>query len=216
MLIVGGSFHPIHAMHIQIAYDVASYLKVREVLFIPNTQTPGKAEITLLSPQERFHLMCTEIFAFQKTHPPAPFLAVSQIELIQDKPCYTVDTLTEIAKVESSRYLLMGLDQFEGFSEWKSPEEILSLASVCVAHREGYRLPPELTFVRHERAEVDIYRWKDKQEVKYFKKSPHGNVWDQRNSSEIRPLILAGAFDHPWFKDYQPSTLELFQSKAHL
>lgn len=206
MLIVGGSFHPIHHVHLQIAYDVGTFLKVREVLFIPNFQTPGKESSDLLTPEERFKVATIEVFAFQDTHPPAPFLAVSQMELIQKKSVYTIDTLTEITKIESHRYLLIGSDQFKTFSSWKAPTEILKIARVCVVYRKDSPLPKEAVLERRVTDDVEVHLWNGQHPFFYFKKG-----YDDRSSHAIRDLIKQGQFDHPWLKDYQPQSLEIFK-----
>lgn len=208
LLVFGGSFHPIHHVHLQMAYDVAKFFQIREALLIPNFKTPGKDEADLLTPQERFQIATIEVFAFQKKHAPPPFLTVSQIELIKKKPCYTIDTLQEILPVEPAPYLLVGLDQFESFATWKAPEKILKTAQVCVVHRPQSTLPSEMKFKSPLTPDVDHYLWQNQHPVYYFKKG-----YDDRSSQAIRPLILEGNFKHPWLKPYQPESVEIFQSK---
>jgi nicotinate (nicotinamide) nucleotide adenylyltransferase len=207
LLVFGGSFHPIHHVHLQMAYDVAAFFKLREALILPNFQTPGKDEVNLLTPVERFQIATTEVFAFQKNHLPPPFLTVSQIELQKKKASFTIDTLKEIKPVEPKPYLLIGLDQFECFSQWKDPEGILNTAQVCVVNRPKSSLPPDIKFEKKIQDQIDLLKWKNEYPIYYFSKT-----YDDRSSQAIRQLIQEQKFNHPWLKDYQPSSIEVFKS----
>ena len=60
---------------------------------------------------------------------------VSDLEIRRESDSYTVFTLHQL-KQQFPRdvfYLLMGEDMFLTLSQWKDPEEIFSLATLCVS-----------------------------------------------------------------------------------
>jgi nicotinate-nucleotide adenylyltransferase len=67
------------------------------------------------------------------------WLDVSRDELERPGPSYTVDTLRGLHErsPDDELCLLLGADQAAGLPRWRDPEEILRLATVGVARREG-------------------------------------------------------------------------------
>lgn len=68
-------------------------------------------------------------------------LAVSRLELDRPGPSYTSDTLAGFHEREpdDTLVLVLGADQAVTLPRWHEPEEVLSLAVVAVAEREGSR-----------------------------------------------------------------------------
>ena len=60
-----------------------------------------------------------------------PNVVVDDQEILRTGPSYTVDTLRSLADV----YLMMGADQAAVLTTWRAWQEILQLATVCVADR---------------------------------------------------------------------------------
>lgn len=67
--------------------------------------------------------------------------AVSRLELDRPGPSYTVDTLREIHARSPGDELtfIVGGDVAQGLPTWREPEEVLRLARIAVAEREGIR-----------------------------------------------------------------------------
>jgi nicotinate-nucleotide adenylyltransferase len=67
--------------------------------------------------------------------------AVSRIEIDRGGPVYTVDTLRELRarRPDDELFLLLGGDQAASLTEWRDPDEVLSLAVVAVVEREQWR-----------------------------------------------------------------------------
>jgi len=67
--------------------------------------------------------------------------ALSRIELERSGPSYTVDTLRELREQAPERelFLILGADQASALPRWREPEQVLSLATVAVAERDGRR-----------------------------------------------------------------------------
>ena len=66
-------------------------------------------------------------------------LAVSDLELRRPGPSYTVDTLRELHDADPDRELtfIVGADMARTLGSWREPLEILTLARLAVAEREG-------------------------------------------------------------------------------
>jgi nicotinate-nucleotide adenylyltransferase len=65
----------------------------------------------------------------------------SDIELKRKGISYTVDTLHAFKDQypKSKLFFILGGDNFRQFRSWKSPEEILALATIVVYHRPGVK-----------------------------------------------------------------------------
>ncbi len=66
-------------------------------------------------------------------------LAVSELELRRAGPSYTVDTLRALHAEDPGRELtfILGADMARTLGGWREPREILSLARLAVAERDG-------------------------------------------------------------------------------
>jgi nicotinate-nucleotide adenylyltransferase len=89
-------------------------------------QDPGKVERRLMS----------ELAAWG-----AEWLGASHLVLDRPGPTYTVDTLRQLRaeRPDDEIVWLVGADQAMSLPEWREPEEILRLARVAVARRDGVR-----------------------------------------------------------------------------
>jgi len=68
-----------------------------------------------------------------------PRLSVSRVEVDRRGPSYTLDTLRLLRELapEDELTLVLGADQAAALASWHEPEEVLGLARVGVASREG-------------------------------------------------------------------------------
>jgi nicotinate-nucleotide adenylyltransferase len=64
---------------------------------------------------------------------------MSRVELDRDGPSFTLDTLRAMREStpQDELVLILGADQASRLREWREPEEVLRLATVAVAAREG-------------------------------------------------------------------------------
>ena len=68
-----------------------------------------------------------------------PRLTVSDLELRRPGPSYTVDTLRALHEADPGRELtfILGADVARTLARWREPHEILALARLAVAERDG-------------------------------------------------------------------------------
>lgn len=122
----GGSFNPIHNGHIQLAKAFVNRLCLDKVLIIPTYIPPHKQKDNSVTPDQKL-AMCR--LAFEKL----PLFEVSDIEIKRKGASYTYMTLQELSEIYKGDglFLITGADMFLTIHEWKHPEIIFSLATVC-------------------------------------------------------------------------------------
>ncbi|UCC26815.1 MAG: nicotinate (nicotinamide) nucleotide adenylyltransferase [Gemmatimonadales bacterium] len=128
--IFGGSFDPPHVGHLAVAQDALEGLELDLLYFVPARVSPFKLGVAGTDPQVRAALVELAL----EGH---PRMRVWKGELIRPAPSYTVETLNEIAELHAGAelFLLMGSDQWASFPDWREPERIVELATVCVMGR---------------------------------------------------------------------------------
>lgn len=127
----GGSFNPIHNAHTDIAAAFIKKLKLDKLIFIPTAIPPHKSDEEIIDAEHRLAMCRLAAEDIKKAE-------VSDIEIMRQGKSYTVDTLSQLKELypESELYLITGADMFLTLQEWKNPEEIFSLASVCTVPRD--------------------------------------------------------------------------------
>lgn len=134
--VFGGTFDPPHVGHLALAEWARDELALDRVLFVPAGEPPHKRAARRSTARHRLAMIRLAV----RGH--AAF-EVSTLELDREGPSFTVDTLMEMARREPSaeRFLIVGGDMFDLFPKWRSPELILSLATLVVALRPEARSP---------------------------------------------------------------------------
>jgi nicotinate-nucleotide adenylyltransferase len=132
--IFGGTFDPPHIAHLIIAEQAVQQLKLDIVYFIPAYIPPHKGHGGMVSANHRWQMVRKAIAGNKKFH-------TSDIELKRKGISYTVDTLHAFKDQypKSKLFFILGGDNYRQFRLWKSPEEILALATIVVYHRPGVK-----------------------------------------------------------------------------
>lgn len=135
--ILGGTFDPIHFGHLRTALDVMQAVGLDQVRFIPlhravhrdQPETPAELRLRLVR---------------AAIEGQSGFVADDR-ELRREGDSYTVDTLTSLREEfpHQPLCLLLGMDAFNGFADWREPAEILRLAHLIVMHRPGLAGPSD-------------------------------------------------------------------------
>jgi nicotinate-nucleotide adenylyltransferase len=127
--LLGGSFDPIHAGHLQLARDALAQLRLAQVRFLPAGQPWQKGEIT-----DAAHRAAMVLAAIRDE----PRFVLDMREVERAGPTYTVDTLRELRAAlgdEVGLVLIMGSDQFERLDTWREWTALPALAHLAVARR---------------------------------------------------------------------------------
>jgi nicotinate-nucleotide adenylyltransferase len=130
--ILGGAFNPPHLGHVVLAQEAYVQLGLDAVVWVPMGKAPHR-EIEQ-DPGAEVRLTMVE----HATSADERF-GVSRIEVEREGPSYTVDTLRAIhdGRPDEELVLILGADQAARLPSWREPEEVLALARVAVAEREG-------------------------------------------------------------------------------
>ena len=165
--VFGGTFDPPHNGHLSVVRDVYSALDLDAVVWVPARRSPHKPDAPLTP--DAIRLAMVRAATAQE-----PSSSVSEVELRRPAPSFMIDTLRALRaeEPEAEHFLIIGVDQYRRFEEWKSPNEIRSCATLVVMDREGISLdqdglPPGV--LRVPVARVDV------------------------SSSEVRRMVRSGA-----------------------
>ncbi len=134
--IYGGTFNPIHRGHMAAARQAAKALELDKLLLIPTRVPPHKALTEdVAGPEHRLEMAR---FAVQALNLDGVAEA-SDLELRREGKSYTLDTLREIRALypKGELFLLLGTDMFLTFHQWRHPEEIAKLCTLCAFHRSA-------------------------------------------------------------------------------
>ena len=125
-------FNPPHVGHLALAQAAANDLGLERVLLTPALVPPHKPALWDPGAEHRLH-MCR--LAVQGD----PRLGVCTLELERPGPSYTVDTLRSIhvSDPDAELTLIVGADMARTLGSWREPREILKLARLAVAERDG-------------------------------------------------------------------------------
>ncbi len=130
--ILGGMFNPPHLGHLALARAAAHDLGLSRVLLTPVLIPPHKPAAQDPGSAHRLR-MCRLATAGD------PRVDVCTLELQRPGPSYTVDTLRSIhaSDPDAELTLIVGADVARTLGSWREPREILRLARLAVAERDG-------------------------------------------------------------------------------
>lgn len=130
-----GSFNPIHVGHMIIANLMVETTDLDKVWFVVSPQNPFKHSKGLLHEFDRYDMAKAAVADNYK-------LDVTDIEFHLPKPSYTIHTLLHLSQRHSSTNfkVIMGSDNLESFTRWKSYRQILEDYGIYVYTRPGVQL----------------------------------------------------------------------------
>ena len=130
--IMGGTFNPIHYGHLLLAESAYYQFDLDEVLIMP-TKNPYYKDLSHTATEEdRVNMVRMAIC--DNDH-----FVLSEEELNREGTTYTVETLRNLvaAHPDHEYYFIMGADSLYHIESWKEPAEILKMAVILVADRDG-------------------------------------------------------------------------------
>jgi nicotinate-nucleotide adenylyltransferase len=132
--ILGGTFNPPHLGHLLIAQEAYDQVGLDEVLFMPVATPPHKDAAGDPGPDARLAMVTTAIDGDAR-------FATCDLEIRRGGPSYTVDTLRALHATFPGAELtfIVGGDMASSLPTWREPTEVVALARLAVAEREGTR-----------------------------------------------------------------------------
>ncbi len=144
----GGSFNPIHKGHTSLAQSLVDQGLVDEVWLLVSPLNPLKQTSGDIAAYEHRLRMAELVCKGHKG------LRVSDFESHLPVPSYTITTLDALAATypQHTFSLVIGADNWQGFSKWYKNDEIIARYPVLVYNRPGYpldeaNLPPSVKVV---------------------------------------------------------------------
>jgi nicotinate-nucleotide adenylyltransferase len=130
--ILGGTFNPPHLGHLALARCALAQLGLERVLLVPSCVPPHKRAEADPGPEHRLR-MCELAVAGELG------LEACPLEVRRGGPSYTVDTLSALHSLhpEASLTLILGSDIARTLPSWHRPDELMALAGIAIAPREG-------------------------------------------------------------------------------
>ena len=148
--ILGGTFDPVHLGHLHIARAVSSRLSLTQLQFMPCALPVHRSQPRATASQrcDMIELVVTEY----------PGFSLNRLEIERGGASYSVDSLHHIrSQTDQALVLILGGDAFNGFNDWKAPEEILQLAHLVVCHRPEVEIAADI-FTEHRVESADALR----------------------------------------------------------
>ena len=130
--ILGGAFNPPHLGHLWLAQEAHARLELDQVLLVPVGRAPHRTLAADPGAEQRLRMV--ELAAAGDER-----LVASPIEVERPGTSYTVDTLRSLREIASAAELtlILGADQARRLRDWHRPQDVLRLAQLAVAEREG-------------------------------------------------------------------------------
>ncbi len=130
ILVMGGTFDPVHFGHIGLARQAADKLGVAEIRLVPSLLPPHRDQPGA-SALQRVEMLKLAIAG-------QPGFRVDDCEIERGGVSYSVDTLRRLRqeRPEPSRiYFLMGYDAYQKLPEWKRWQDLLDYVHIVILQR---------------------------------------------------------------------------------
>lgn len=130
--ILGGTFNPPHLGHLALARQAREELGLERVVLMPAHGAPHKPAAEDPGPEHRLEMCRLAVEGIDG-------LSSCAMEIERAGPSYTVDTLRAIngSHPEVRLTFIVGADMARTLPGWREPKELLGLADLAVAEREG-------------------------------------------------------------------------------
>lgn len=131
IVIIGGTFNPIHIGHLWLANEVKEQLKYDKVLFVPTHKPAHKNISSDILDEHRLHMLSIALEGLSD-------VSVETCEIYRQGISYSIDTvrcLKKIYNLSEPPGLVLGDDLFSSFADWKDASLLSQEASLIVAHR---------------------------------------------------------------------------------
>jgi nicotinate-nucleotide adenylyltransferase len=132
--VLGGTFNPIHAGHVQLALSALDLFRFSRIHFVVAATPPHKPTVDLLPLPHRYAMVSLATAGHPRFLP-------SLIELDPPASPYSIDTMRKMARVEgcspSSLLFIAGGDSLSEVGEWKESRKLLSTFGCVFVSRPG-------------------------------------------------------------------------------
>ena len=139
--VFGGTFDPVHAVHLRIARAARDAAGLDRVLFMVANVPPHKSGEVAACAEDRLAMVAAAVAGERG-------FEASRLEMDRPGPSYTADTLRALRaeQPDARLFLILGYDSALDLPKWREPGVILELAELLVVCRPhcDRPLPPVL------------------------------------------------------------------------
>src|SRR5690625_4935768 len=130
--ILGGTFDPIHIVHLMIAEQVREEANLEQIWFMPTKIPPHKDGKRVTSAQHRLEMVKLAIQGI-------PYFKANAIEFDRPGPSYTLETVKALKKnyPDHSFSFIIGGDMIDYLPQWHKLEELVKLIRFIGVQRPG-------------------------------------------------------------------------------
>ncbi|MHB1315351.1 MAG: nicotinate-nucleotide adenylyltransferase [Christensenellales bacterium] len=148
--ILGGTFNPVHAAHVDLARKANREFALDETLFIVAKNPPHKNPGEIIDAVHRYQMVCLAVEKEQAMFP-------SAVEMEREGITYTVDTLHQLRASYGNTefYYIIGSDTLYCLHTWKDVEEVCKLCSFIVFFRPGDDMEKMLLYTQNMQKEYE-------------------------------------------------------------
>ena len=188
--ILGGTFDPVHHGHLRLAIECLYSTDLAEIRFMPASSPPHRVAV-FASPSQRMEML-------QLATKTIDGLTVDGIEVTKGGISYTIETVQALRQHYADKpiCLIMGVDAFKSFDQWKQWELILDYVHIIVADR------PNAKTTIYNNGLATFYSSKSTCSLNDLQHSPAGRIsminipMLSISSTYIRQLFTNGQIPH--------------------
>ena len=127
---LGGTFDPIHRVHLKMAYEALNQLDLEQVWWIP-AGNPWQKTRMITEAHHRFEMLKIALAHEKK-------FVLEPCELLRLGPTYTLDTIhiLKLRYPDVEWFLLLGNDQYQNLPTWHRWQTLLQEVQVVVFNRD--------------------------------------------------------------------------------
>ena len=137
--VLGGTFDPVHKVHLMLAEEARARLSLARVIFVPAGQPQLKPGHYVSPAEHRLQMVRLAIAG-------EPDFKLSMVEIERAGPSYTVDTIARLREEfgkGDEMFFIMGWDSLAQLPKWHEPSRLIEMCYLVAAPRPGYA-PPDL------------------------------------------------------------------------
>lgn len=196
---LGGSFDPVHNSHLALVTHVYSKLDTGEqpiyAYFMPTSRSPLKTDSS--DAEQRLNML-TAALAELKDSQGYCNIAISEHEIWQTPPTYSINTLAELRQqsAEASLIFIIGADNIASLPQWHQGDKLTRYAHLWVIPRDELQTRAEIEALLPESLKTQVTV-----NIEDLKKTPHGLIYIDSHtvpplsSSAIRTSIAENELD---------------------
>lgn len=165
IVILGGSFDPVHQGHLKLALFIQEHFNIEEVLLLP-CGTPALKKPCQANAHHRRQMLEIAIADFKG-------LRIDDHELTASGPSYTIDALKYFRQQygpQTSISFIIGQDAFADFMHWHQWQDILSYAHIINTRRLSLAKPYAQDLIDY----ITAHRCQNPEKIK---QSPNGCIY---------------------------------------